>query len=87
MLLRFVEYLARKLLRREVHLLFLTAYCCRAVLVQMKRERRMIAGGYLVRREAEPAAAHAEGDLICTYFNNCVLRCVQSVSGCVASKQ
>ena len=71
----------------EVHLLFLTAYCCRAVLVQLKRERRMIAGGYLFWREAEPAAAHAEGDLICTYFHNCVLRTVQSVSGCVAAKQ
>jgi hypothetical protein len=47
----------------------------------------MIAGGYLIRREAEPAAAHAEGDLICTYFNNGVLRTVQSVGGCVAAKQ
>jgi hypothetical protein len=72
----------------EVHLLLrLIADGGCAVLVEVKRERRLVAGGDLVGREAEPAAAYAEGDAVCAYFYDGVLRCVESVSGCVAAKQ
>ena len=87
-LLRRVHHLACQPLGGEIHLFFssvVDAYA--AVFLEREGNGCFVAVLHLILREPEPSAANAERDLFGANFDYGVLRCVESVGGCVTAEQ
>jgi hypothetical protein len=83
-----VHHLACQPLGGEIHLFFssvVEAYA--AVFLEREGNGFFVAVLHLVLRELEPSAANAEGNLFSADFDYGVLRCVESVGGCVTAEQ
>lgn len=87
-LLRRVHHLACQPLGGEIHLFFSSVIKAYAAIFQEREGNGcFVAVLHLVLREPEPGAADPEGNLFSADFDDGVLRCVQSVGGCVTAEQ